>query len=183
MQTIEEAQVDYAKLLKQTRLRRMLIQLHVMEFWIIELSASSWLKRAGVNYAALEENAAWVVLIGALISMRKADQCHAVRTSRNGEGVAEAFEGFLRQGIPGREFQTIYNDMENTLASEQMVGLDRLLQDKGGFTEFEASARCIATYVASWVTDNDDLTDKVSEALFQFYLRAADDYFDEDECR
>ena len=165
------------KRLKKSRLRSQLLTLHALEFLMIEQMARDWLKSVNLNYDSLEEHNVWVVLIGALVAMDKAEFYGAIKTKRSRDKVVEVFEGFLKQGIPIRDLWTIQCDMDEALCEDRMAKFAKALQDKCGFSEFEACVKCIAIYVSACVTDDGELLDKVSDALYQFYLRAADDYF------
>ena len=167
----------FNQFLTKTRLRVPLLELRILEFTMIESMAASWLKSVGIDYCALEECNSWVILIGALIAMDKAEFYGEIKTKRPNEGVVEAFEGFLKQGIPVRDFWMIRADIENSFTDEKIQCLSQALQDRCGFSKFEASAWCIANFVSAWATKNDGILDKVSDALYQFYVRAADDYF------
>ena len=60
--------------LTNTKLRLPLMEIRICEFAVIEESARCWLKSVAIDYNALEEHCAWIVLIGALIAMDKADE-------------------------------------------------------------------------------------------------------------
>ena len=163
--------------LKGTKLRLPLMEIRICEFSIIEGSARCWLKSAGVDYNALEEHCGWVVLIGALIAMEKAEFYSEIRTERGNEGIIESYEGFLRQGIPAHDLLTIKCDIEYSLVDDTSTKVEERLRNQFHFSKFEASSYFIANYVSTWMTKDDGALNKISDALYQFYLRARDDYF------
>ena len=172
---------DVWSCLRKTKLRIPLMEIRIYEFAIIEESARCWLKSAGIDYDALEEHCGWIVLIGALLAMEKAEFYNEAKTERSNEGIVESFEGLIRQGVPSREFLIIKSDIEYSMVSDVSVSLAERLRNQFHFSNFEASAYLMAQYVSTWMTKDDNALGKVSEALYQFYLRAKDDYFQGDE--
>lgn len=164
---------------KGTKLRLPLIEIRICEFAIIEELARSWLGSVGIDYNALEEHSGWVVLIGALIAMEKAEFYNEIKTQREDEGIVAAYEGFLRQGIPANALQMIRFDVEDSIVEDTSEKLKERLENQFKFSKFEAVAYLLANYVSTWVTNDDSALDKTSESLYQFYLRARDDYFQE----
>lgn len=171
--------MDVLTHLKGTKLRVPLIEIRICEFAIIEQLARSWLGSVGVDYDALEEHSGWIVLIGALIAMEKAEFYNEIQTQRAGEGIVASYEGFLRQGIPAQELQMIKFDIEYSLGDDTSTKMEERLKSQFHFSKFEASSYLLANYVSTWMTNDDNALNKTSDALYQFYLRARDDYFQE----
>lgn len=71
----------------------------------------------------------------------------------------------------------IRNDIEVSMDDEVSVRLEERLKNQFDFSKFEAAIYLMSNYVATWMTKDDSLLNKVSDALYQFYLRARDDYF------
>ena len=168
---------DVSSHLRETKLRLPLMEIRMCEFCVIEESARCWLKSAGVDYNVLEEHCGWIVLIGALIAMEKAEFYNEIRTKRVNEGIVESYEGFLRQGIPAHDLLTIKCDIEYSLVDNASTKVEERLLNQFHFSKFEASSYLMANYISTWMTNDDGSLNKISDALYQFYLRARDDYF------
>ena len=167
--------------MKNTKLRLPLMEIRICEFAVIEERARCWLKSVGIDYDALEEHCGWIVLIGALIAMDKAEFYNEIKTQRANEGIVETYEGFLRQGIPIRDLQMIRNNIEVSMDDEVSVRLEDRLENQFNFSKFEAAMYLMANHVAPWMTKDDNRLNEVSDALYQFYIRARDDYFQGDD--
>ena len=165
--------------LSGTKLYLPMVEIHLFELARIEMLAEVWLKSAGIDYSKLENAKAWLVLVGAWFSMRYANQFHAIKTSRSADGVEEAFGGLLKQGIPVSSFRTICREIDTFQHSPNAMDLKASLKSKCGFNDFEAHVRMMAISIACGIVpeSNEDRASKVEDALYQFFLRAQDDYF------
>ena len=163
--------------LEHTKLVLPLMEIRLLEFCRIELLASVWLRDAGIDYTSLEREKAWLVLVGAWFAMRYADQCKEIKTERKDERVPNGFCNLLQIGMPLNQFHMICRELDGFQHSEDAVRLKKQLKERLCFSDFEAHVMMLAVEVSAALVDNDPENKKVQDNLYQYFLRARDDYF------
>ena len=168
-------------ILKQSRLRIKLLELRTMQYSIIEETARCYLKSANIDYNQLEEHACFSIMIGAYIAMDEADNCGMITDSdENLSGFKLQFMCFLHNVIPNEEYQSIRMMLAKQQQETRIKDLRQMMKEKWHLTEFEAKIRTLALNVACIASPDESHTRDIENALYDFYLKAADNYFQED---
>jgi hypothetical protein len=155
-----------------------LFEIRLLEFGMMKLKLELWLREAGIEYNSLERVQMWDVFLGAWLAMVYAEQTNEIRTNRKDEYVPESFVALLRVGMPKQSFNMLFKDTDDFQNSEQVKQLRDSLIQKCGFSEFESLVKTLSlTIGSSIVSDDEKKCEKVQDALYQFFLRARDDYF------
>lgn len=155
-----------------------LFEIRLLEFSVIKSKLELWLRDAGIEYNSLERVQMWDILLGAWLAMVYAEQTHEIRTNREDEYVPESFVALLRVGMPKKSFNMLFKDTDEFQNSEQAKELRDSLKQKCAFSEFESLVKTLSLTVGCAIAPDDEKKcEKAQDALYQFFLRARDDYF------
>ena len=167
--------------LEHTKLALPLMEIRILEFCQVELLASVWLHDADIEYAALDRMKSWIVLIGAQFAMQYAEASKEIITDRKEESIPNVFGGFIRQGIPNSAYMSIVNDIVHFQRSEKIMELKKQLKSRYEYSDFQANCFLLAEYVCASIANDGSDTERITNSLYNFYLRAKNDYFQTNE--
>lgn len=167
--------------LEHTKLALPLMEIRILEFSQIELLAGAWLHDAGIEYATLDRMKAWIVLIGAQFAMQYAEASQEIITSRKEESIPNVFGGFIRQGIPNNTYMSIVKEIVHFQRSEKIMELKKQLKSNYRYSDFQADCLFLAEYVSAGLADDSANTEQITNSLYNFYLRAKNDYFQQSD--
>ena len=164
--------------LKRSRLRIKLLELRVLQYSIVEEMARCYLKSANVDYDKLNDSACWTIMVGAHIATGDADDYNAISNPDSvSDGFRFQFGGYLQNVIPFDEYQSIMLQLCRQQRDSKVVELRQSMKAKWNITEFEARMRTLAVHVACMISEDEKQINKLEDALYEFYLKAADNYF------
>ena len=117
-------------------------------------------------------------MIGAYIAMDEAENCDMITDpDEHLSGFKLQFMCFLHNVIPNEEYQSIRMMLAKQQQETKIKELRQMMKEKLNLTEFEARMRTLALNVACIASPDESHTHNVENALYDFYLKAADNYF------
>lgn len=164
--------------LKQSRLRIKILELRLLQYSIIEEMARCYLKSVNIDYDRLDDSACWTIMIGAYIATGDADDYNAISNPDSvSDGFRFQFAGYLQNVIPFDEYQSVVLRLSRQQRDSKVVELRQSMKAKWDLTEFEARMRTLAVHVACMVSEDEKQINELEDVLYEFYLKAADNYF------
>lgn len=160
----------------KSRQSRQLFELRMCQYRLVEELARVYLESCGLKYCDLSDEACYAVMIGAAKASNHAKVLKDTSVDTCDDGFCEAFSGFLKNVIPHDAFREISSFISTQVSDDKSMMLRNALMDKLGYTAFEAYARILATVVSSYICEQEEKMDGISDALYSMYYEAKSNY-------